>query len=275
MSPSRRSIRVVSLLLFVTFSLLYAAFDHLPRSPHSVSMGFTALNPEIKTSNSLIFPSSLTQWNSLSGSINWGNRFGLKDLGHQSANVKFRLLEIPSDIGFSKFGNSLYSESISYLAAGVALKEKFNLGASLAVYNLSIKNYGSAFSLGITGSWQISINEYLTWSGSLQNVNAPSIGKAKDPLPQIIYSEVSIYPAGNMMTVFGWEQDTEYSGRFKFGTEVKVFPWLSFSGGFISNPGQGTAGISIYVKNLGLYFGASTHPELGLSHWFGMGYSAN
>ncbi len=121
----------------------------------------------------------------------------------------------------------------------------------------------------------MSINEYLTWSGALQNINAPSIGKSQEPLPQAIYTEVLITPSETLITVFGWEQDTEYSGRFKFGTEYKALPWLSISSGFITNPGQGTAGISVYIKNLGLYYGASTHPELGLSHWFGMGFSAD
>jgi hypothetical protein len=140
---------------------------------------------------------------------------------------------------------------------------------------LSIKNYGSAAAIGVTASWQMQINESLTWSGSLQNFNAPSIGKSKDPLPQIIHTGVSILPSDKFMMVFGWEQDTEYTGRFKFGTEYTVFPWMSLLGGFISNPGQGTAGISIYLQNLGFHYGASTHPELGLSHWFGMGYAAD
>ena len=238
-------------------------------------MGDFVLNPNSKVCNGLRFPSSLAGQHSIGGSILWGNRFGIKDLGHQSVNAKFSLFAIGTDIGISQFGNSIYSESITYLAAGKTIKDRINLGISLAGYSLRIKNYGSAAAIGITASWQMHINENFTWSGSLQNFNAPSIGLSKDPLPQIIHTGVSIMPSDKFMTVFGWEQDTEYTGRFKFGTEFKVFPWMSLLGGFVSNPGQGTAGISIYLQNLGLHYGASTHPTLGLSHWFGMGYAAD
>jgi hypothetical protein len=275
MSFPCRPFRVFIQLLIVFIVPLWAAFDHLPHSPRSASMGYIAFNLDPRGNNAMITPSSLAQLESISGSINWGNRFGLKDLSHQSGNVKFTLFDTPADAGFSQFGNALYRESIFYFASGSAVKSNFFVGASITVYNLVIKNYGSASAFGITGSWQMSINEYLTWSGALQNINAPSIGKTEEPLPQVIYTECLISPSEKLITVFGWEQDTEYSGRFKFGTEYKVFPWLSISSGFISNPGQGTAGISVYIKNVGLYYGASTHPELGLSHWFGLGFSAD
>ena len=270
----RRYIIKFSYLLIFAINPIHAAFDHFPSSPQSIGMGHLVLTSNVHPTDGLRFPSALARMKSLEGSILWGNRYGIKDLGHQSASVNIFAFDMGLNFGYSQFGNSLYRESITYLAAGKSIKERINLGISIAGYNLSIKDYGSATALGITTSWQIQLNDFLNWSGSLQNLNAPTIGDSSDPLPQIIHTGMSLVPYTNVTTVFGWEQDTEYSGRFKFGTAYQVFPWMDISAGFVSNPGQGTGGISIHINNFGIYYGTSTHPELGLSHWFGMGYVA-
>ena len=54
------------------------------------------------------------------------------------------------------------------------------------VYNLAIKEYGAASTIGTRLSLRYQMNASLQSVFSLLNVNHPQIGKSKEPLPQVI-----------------------------------------------------------------------------------------
>lgn len=249
------------------------AFDHYPSDPSSIGRGYMILATGESSIGAFLDPASLAGVHRFSGIAMWGRLFGLKDLSNGCVGTSFPLKSYGVGIGLSSFGNSLYQESITSFSVGKTINEKMNAGIGLTGYGLNIRNYGSAFSLGINFSWRIRLNTNMSWGGALRNINNPTIGRAADPLPQVVVTGFSFHPQKGILSQIEFEQDTEYPGQLKFGVRYDISSWMKISGGYVSNPGQGTIGLSIHANTWNIYYGASAHPELGWTQWLGVGYS--
>ena len=138
---------------------------------------------------------------------------------------------------------------------------------------MTIKDYGSDNTLGMTLSWHYDWNSTLVWGGSLHNINVPKISAYNEPLPQIITTGIIFKPLDIARAQIEWEQDTEYSGRMKFGMTYKPLTNIIVVIGRASNPDQLTFGLQLSLKGLAVEYAAASHPNLALSQWFGIGFS--
>lgn len=214
-------------------------------------------------------PASLAMGHQIRFAGQTGQRYNLKPLSHQNFAG-----EIPSRwgnfaLGIQTFGVKQYKESTFSLAYGRRIKQKLLGGVTVNMYSLSIPNYGSATTVGISLAWQVNLNDNIRWGTILHNINGPTIGKSKDPLPQLILSALSFHPTKKISIQIEWEQDTAFAGHLKTGFSFQPKDWLSLHTGFISGTGQVTGAIGVNFHQVNINYAMANHPQLGLSHWMG------
>ncbi len=214
-------------------------------------------------------PASLAMGHQIRFAGQTGQRYNLKPLSHQNFAG-----EIPSRwgnfaLGIQTFGVKQYKESTFSLAYGRRIKQKLLGGVTVNMYSLSIPNYGSATTVGISLAWQVNLNDNIRWGTILHNINGPTIGKSKDPLPQLILSALSFHPTKKISIQIEWEQDTAFAGHLKTGFSFQPKDWLSLHTGFISGTGQVTGAIGVNFHQVNINYAMANHPQLGPSHWMG------
>ncbi len=252
-------------------TFLFAAFEHYPSNPAAVGSGLLNVNIYAHAIGVFSDPASVTAFKKRNVAISSGKRFGLNLLRHHSTAIAQPFKKGFIAVGASFLGDKLYGETIWCLAMGRSLSDKLNIGMGIMVYDLQIKNYGSASSVGINIGWRMELNESLRWRGIWRNINRPTIGKSKDAIPQVIVSALVYNPIPKATLVMEWEQDTSYKSRLKFGGAFKLLQWVVIHTGHASYPGQTTAGLEIFYKHLNINYAVSSHSHLDLSHWFGVG----
>ena len=265
------NVKLVLLIILGATGPLKGAFEHTSLAPLNVGTGLMVVNGSLQSNGTLNDPASIVQISAPQIFLSWGNRFGLKALLHQSAAVSYPLSTFHLGMGTTRFGSGLYQETTMTLLAGKRVKPSLDVGVAITLYQLFIKDYSSQNSLGVTFASRLHLTEQLEWSTTLQNINNPHLSSCREPLPQIITTGVSFLPIPKVKTLFEWEQDLEYPGRAKFGILCRPFRWLRFALGYAANPGQVTGGIELSFKHFSFDYAATTHAQLGLSHWLGLG----
>lgn len=217
---------------------------------------------------SLQDPASLAVINSNGFSFNGGVLFGMKHLGHEAGNLVLPFKVGTLGLGFSTFGNRLYSESQIIVGWGRLIHHRVRLGVGINYYSLSIRDYGSASSVGVTMAWHFQLGPKIFWGGILRNLNSPTIGIQKEALPQTIVSGLYFPLSESLSAQIEWEQDTFYDGGFKFGVRLKPLSWLALATGYAA--GRMTTGIGLQLKYVLFDYAFATHPQLGYSQWVGI-----
>lgn len=259
--------------LFYIITNLSAAFEHYPSDPVAAGTGLLTVNINANAVGVFADPASVTTFHNRHINISSGRRFGLQLLQHYNIAVAQPIKKGFIAAGINFIGDELYSETTWCLVAGLHFMKKIKVGMGLMYYDLQIKNYGQAGSLGMNIGWRIILDESLHWIGSWRNVNGPTIGSSQDEIPQIIVSALVYNPISKATVVLEWEQDTLYDSRVKVGGKFKFLPWFTIHTGHVTSPSQATIGFEILINHLNINYAVSTHSHLDLSHWFGVGFS--
>jgi hypothetical protein len=157
-----------------------------------------------------------------------------------------------------------------------AFKTRFSIGVNFILYQLKIDNYGAAYAPGLSASMRYNINDNWDWVTTIRNINAPKIGDIKEKLPQVVTTGFVVKMHEIITFATEWEQDLEYDGAVKFGISVEPIKHLGISVGYISDPGQLTAGLSIKLNKIYFEYGTITYNDLGLfTHQLGIGVNLN
>ncbi|MFQ6677345.1 MAG: hypothetical protein ACE5D0_03400 [Fidelibacterota bacterium] len=265
---------MISIVYLITgLNQLFGAFEHYPSAPEAVATGYLLVNTQSNPIGTFSDPASVMLFEKSKFGVAWGEKFSLKALSHRSAVIagSFRRWNISA--GGSVFGDKLYRETIWGIVTGTKIKKKLILGASVMIYDLKIKQYGSDRTAGLNLGWRAALDDNIHWFGSLRNINAPIIGKSKDSLPQVISSGFLVDPSKKVQFIFEWEQETLNESRIKFGGEFLLMPWISVCAGHATSPNQLTLGINIDYKQIKISYAFSTHNYLDISHWMGVGFS--
>ena len=206
------------------------------------------------------------------GEVIWNRPFQINELQQTAFASACMYKNWGFGISASTFGNNIYSESMLALSAAKSFKSRLALGVNVMLYQLKITDYGTAHAPGLSASMRYNINENWDWVTTVRNINSPKIGTAKDELPQIVTTGF-VGTVHEILTIATeWEQDLEYKGAIKFGIMLKPLKQLLFSVGYVSNPGQLTAGLTINYNKIYFEYGTIAYNDLGLfTHQLGIG----
>ena len=260
----------------LSFSSLFAAFERIPQSPMQVGSGYTRLSTGPSAVDFLTQPASLVHVQGFGSTLFYGSPFRLGQLNQVSASVVFPSGFANFGVAVSSFGNTLYRETTFSLASGRRMGRNMDIGILVSGHELSIQNYGSDRTVGVTGSVNYHLSESLEWSLIYGNLNSPRLGEAGELLPQVVAMGFGFSPIPDLTATVEVERDLEFESRYKFGIRWRPLQSLGLATGFISRPAQITAGVSFQLKRqpLGPYgrisYAFATHPELDISQVFAL-----
>ncbi len=258
---------VLLVLLMSVGGDAFAAFEHLPRGSEAVALGGAAVavlnSPWTAFSN----PGGLSTLEGRTLSVYYSPQpFGLNELAHGS----FSYVE-PTSIGAfaasgSRYGFELYREIDLQASYGVGLNDRFSMGVTVHYYHLSIARYGSAHSWGIDVGLLAQISDEIKWGFAALNVNAPTIGAAREKLPQVYVTGLAYSPIPEASLLVDIEKDVRYPTELHAGVEYVILDLLSLRAGTVSDPSVLSAGVGIRYWIVQLDYAFTSHSELGATH---------
>ncbi|MBI5474131.1 MAG: hypothetical protein HY961_17485, partial [Ignavibacteriae bacterium] len=170
----------------------------------------------------------------------------------------------------SRFGFELYRESQLSLSFAEAVTPSVFGGVTVNYYSLSIQNYGAAASFGIDLGMLIDITDEIQWGFAAVNINAATIGEAKEKLPQIYRTGVAYSPARYGTILLSIEKDIRYAATLHLGVEYELMEMIALRAGSSTDPDVINGGVGIRYAFARLDYALSSHAVLGVTHQFSL-----
>jgi hypothetical protein len=163
-----------------------------------------------------------------------------------------------------------YREISGVVAYGRTFMKALYLEPGIALMQVSIENYGSAWAawMNIKARWEV--QKDLTLSFAWFNINAARFGRDHYEVPRRIVG-AGIYRFSSKTSGFvELEKDLRYSLQYRFGFVVNVYKSFWLLAGFQGNPDLLSAGFSLNWGSLRASAAFQYHPELGPSQCYGL-----
>ncbi|MEK7249604.1 MAG: hypothetical protein AAB209_04195, partial [Bacteroidota bacterium] len=135
---------------------------------------------------------------------------------------------------------------------------------------LSIQNYGSASTIGIDVGVLVDISDEVRWGFAAFNLNAPTIGAAKEKLPQVFSTGVTYNPIQEAIIAASIVKDIRYPTELHIGVEYSLMEMIALRAGTTSDPNTLNAGVGIHYSFVQVDYAFSSHSELGMTHQFSL-----
>lgn len=188
--------------------------------------------------------------------------YGLSELSTTALAV-----EMPMDIGSFGFGARRYGFDLYREVSGTFCYATVISGVSFGVncnyHSVSIQNYGSASTVGIDAGIVVHLLQNLTWGLAATNVNAPTIGISREPLPRRFSTGVSYVLANRFTLAFDLLKESGYDVSPRGGCEYRIIDAVALRGGFKNAPSEFSGGIGIRYAALDFDYAYVMNPALG------------
>lgn len=197
--------------------------------------------------------------------------FGLSELSTTALAANYYTTFGTFAFAAKKYGFELYKEisgTLSYANSFLGI----NIGTSFHVHTLTIKGYGNDYTIGIDLGFMFSLASDLLFGFSAKNINAPTIGKVNEKLPQLFSFGTSYSPIKNLFLLFDYEKEIMFDGSIKAGIEYWVFDSGALRFGVDEKPSTISAGLGLKYSSLKIDYAFINHQELGLTHSITIGF---
>jgi len=262
----------IYLIVIIPIHFLFGAFETYPTSTANLAFGNLNLNGKGNIIDIINEPSSIITFNLNGGEVIWNRPYQINELQQTAFAASMIYKNWGFGISAGIFGNNIYSESMLALSIAKSIKSRLSLGINIALYQLKIADYRTEHAPGLSASLRYNVNKNWDWVSTVRNINSPNIGTLKDDLSQIVATGFVGKVHEVITVVTEWEKDLEYNGAIKFGIMVRPLEPLLLLAGFVSNPGQLTAGLSIKINKIYIEYGTIAYYDLGLfTHQLGIG----
>jgi hypothetical protein len=262
------------LLLFFlvfTFDIMVAAFEQGNQGSRSAAMGNSLVAVSGEEWSAFVNPAVLKTISERTVSLFYAPQpFELKELARAAASF----VE-PTGIGTfglsaSRYGFELYRETRIALSYAGDLATIVKGGVTINYYSLSIRNYGSASTFGVDLGLLVDVSDNIHWGFAASNLNAPTIGTAKEKLPQIFSTGISFNPIAEGTIAVSVVKDIRYSAEVHVGIEYAMMEMVALRAGTTSDPNTLNAGVGIWYSFAEFDYAFSSHSELGMTHQFSL-----
>ncbi|HDL18537.1 MAG TPA: hypothetical protein ENH29_05740 [Bacteroidetes bacterium] len=263
----------IILLCVAVQSSSRAAPDDRPLSVQQLSMGFVSTvnraDPLLLTAT----PVSVASVKNWSGATSCNRLYGLKELNLSAAAFAGRFGKTVLAASLSRFGFELYKEQKIAIGFATQVFSRLQAGIVVRYQQISIKNYGQAGTVVLDAGWQYSLSSATTITGAFHNIHRATIGKGKQPLPQVLQVGIRYSPVSKICTVAEIYKDVSYTPEVRFGVEANLLASLSLRAGFTRNPARFTGGFGLHFAEFSLDYAFAYHPVLGYTHALGISIS--
>jgi hypothetical protein len=169
-------------------------------------------------------------------------------------------------IGIKNYGYELYREINVLLSYGGKYKEKIFYGLNLNYYNLNIKDYNSASSVGIDAGLLAYLARYLKWGFFGKNITGSTIGISREKIVQVYRTGFTVMPRNDLNLILEAEKDVRYPLSVRAGMEYSIMDYVDLRAGVGSEPATFTGGIGFSYKIFQIDYALYHSPDLGLTH---------
>ena len=172
------------------------------------------------------------------------------------------------------FGGDLYSEQMLAVTAAGKLSRDFSFGIqpmiSRVVIEDGVSSYGTASAFSVNAGFRVSMYQRWVFAAAIKNPFESRIGNSEEYMHRQMDAGISYEPAEGFVTAFALSRDFRGT-RIRVGGTLPLGP-LDVYAGAMSGPAVLTGGFSAAVQGLEVSYCVQTHPELALSHAFGVSY---
>ncbi len=262
---------VVAFAMLLFGQTTFAAFERTTQGGRAVAMGGSLVALSGNEWSAFTNPATLMTIGERTVSLFYAPQpFELKELSHGAASY----VE-PTSIGSfalsaSRFGFELYKETRIALSYCDEVGGVVKGGINLDYYSLSIQNYGSASTIGIDVGVLVDISDEVRWGFAAFNLNAPTIGAAKEKLPQVFSTGVTYNPIQEAIIAASIVKDIRYPTELHIGVEYSLMEMIALRAGTTSDPNTLNAGVGIHYSFVQVDYAFSSHSELGMTHQFSL-----
>ncbi|MBA4312662.1 MAG: hypothetical protein C0417_08530 [Chlorobiaceae bacterium] len=261
---------VVSMIIF--FSVCECGFEKSSLGARAYGMG-CALTADVGDVWSIVSnPAGIASIDN----IKFGCAYTPQVLGMSELSTQAVVGNIPVSFGvfgclIQSYGFKMYREITATISYGANISALF-LGINLNYYHLSIERYGSNATFGCDAGINIPLSEKIRCGMSTRNINSPSIGKAKEKLPQSISLGVDYKPFDNLQIVLDAYKETSFDPSLRTGIEYWLVDAFAIRAGLIEYPMQYSAGFGIRISVFQIDYASNRHIDLGWTHTISLSF---
>lgn len=192
-------------------------------------------------------------------------QFGLSELSLTAAALGVSTGFGAFGFAARRYGFDLYRE-VSYTVSYANKVSGVAVGANLNYHTVAIQNYGSSGTIGIDVGTLLRISNRVQWGIAAKNINSPTIGVSREPLPQTFTAGVAYLPAARVSLTLDYVKETGWDPSLKGGFECWIIDAVALRMGVSNEPSEYAGGIGIKYRNFQVDYAFSMHQELGMTH---------
>lgn len=272
---SLRGLFVLSLMLLYLFlpGKTSGAFEERLLSARVSAMG--GLYSALPSDQFALFGNvaNLTKHDHLKFSVIFSRPFGLKELSESGL-----VLAIPSRFGgfgfaASRFGFSLYRESL--LSFGYANNPHKNIffGFSLNLMEVKIQGYGVGRSVSLNSGILAELTDNILLGFTIRNINSPTIRTGDKSLQPSMRLGLFYLPTEKFKVIAEYQKENGFSDILRVGTEIELYPSQFLRLGVSNNPSIISMGFGLTSNGITIDYSAITHQFLGTTQNISFGFT--
>jgi hypothetical protein len=258
-------------ILLVSMTRGFASFERHAEDPRLEGMSGAGSASVAQVWGSLTNPAGLAGEDRMVVALSVAPApFELDELRRNSAAVVFPFPDFISSLTVSKYGFDDYRELSVRVSCALQIFGSVQAGITTGYNRLAIKGFGSDDALTVDVGLIWRITDDFTLGSVATNVNAPVIGFTREQIPQSLSLAGTWIPSPGFLLALDLVKDAAFPPEVKFGVEYQPVDGFVIRGGVANEPSSYSAGFGMRLGGFGLDYAFSRHPDLGMTHRFGI-----
>ena len=141
---------------------------------------------------------------------------------------------------------------------------------SSVYHSISIKNYGSkgtfVFNIGAIAK----LNDQIGFGFAVNNVTRSTITNESNDIPTVIWLGTDLKFVNDLVFSAAIKKEIGFNPSIRLGTEYSMLDFLKLRIGASNEPNTYSGGIGIIYEIVQVDYAFFSHPDLGLTHQFGL-----
>ncbi|HPG31643.1 MAG TPA: type IX secretion system membrane protein PorP/SprF [bacterium] len=158
------------------------------------------------------------------------------------------------------------------ISAAKKITENLSVGIQPKFFKHKIKSYtNSTFSLN---AGVLYVYKFMTFANSIENLfsTKDSFIREKEKLPLNFESGITFDLLDFITAGFVLNYEEKKDLDFRIGLKAQLFKYLAVNAGYVNETKQPSAGFTLDIKNIGVYYGLTKHKDLDLTHKISIDY---
>ena len=273
----RKTPILLALCSLLCTSPLYASFEHTPVDPRGLAMAGAMTAVTGNAFGVFYNPASTTPDAGTEAGISYTVPYGDPDIGSVTGGLCIPRLPFDRNgalsAGVRSYGTTGYREQTVVAGYSRAVTPSIRAGISVSGMSLRMRGINDEAATGINVGLQAELKPGLIFGISSLNVNSPTIGTAKTPLPGTTLTGVSYRLATGSLLTVNTVTEPDRTARLLAAGEFPVHGNLHVMIGMATNPSVISAGTEFRSGALRATLAVSRDIDLGTTSSCGIEFS--